>query len=389
MQVYINGTPSNIEVSKKGKIRTVHDHGLLESPFCTSNECKYVKANIGSRTYTVAFHRMIAALFVPIPKDLIEEGYTQSDLAVSYQNKDSNKIDTKNYHWIPIKITKKEKCARISDELLEKVCEMKQAKMTDYEISQITGISLMQLRRIFFGEIYYNTTIKFDFMNPRKYLKKEILDKIEKLMKEGKSSSLILDTLNQEGYSFLTLRDISLYKQMMYLTSEDHPDILAVVDIMEALPEVISVREFKDLCLRIYELTGKRLGKGVVLVNAFLSLNELTKIYSLETVKSGGVTFYVKTKYDIFPYQLDKSITDYDRMQKVISQCYGTKSLYNRLFHKKVPSCIKRMNLEYPFATSCIHRNENFKKFYIQKSPKGGLQLVIKNLHGRSKESRT
>lgn len=126
----------------------------------------YRQVNLGSE-HNVSVHRLVARYFVPVPKDLVDQGLNEESLVVNHL--DGNKLNNRwdNLEWTTQKGNVEHACINgliptiIDDQLLERVWQLLQAGYSDINISRETGIPSQNVRNIRHGTSFRYRTDKY------------------------------------------------------------------------------------------------------------------------------------------------------------------------------------------------------------------------------------
>lgn len=391
IRICINGAPSNTEISKKGEFRKADSHKpLIMRPRKRCDEI-WIDINVGKRLIVIKMNRAIGCLFIPIPEQFLEEGYTQTELEVKCdkdieeQMSEDFELNIDDYYWVPLQKPRNKQQIPLSEQLIIKACEMKDQGSSEIEILQETGISITQQQKIYFGQTRYDISKEYKFMDPKSYLEEDVIHEIEKLVRKRISTADIRDAVCRIGYH-VDLKDIRLCQKQMILSSEDQSQVSSIMEIIEQTDELIVGEEFRRISKRIANITGIAMGVGSSILNSFLSDIELTKSYSFQSIHISVATFYIKLKDGETPYKMSKSIQYEEQLKHIVLTLDNARNIFYKLFKKKIPECVGS-GIEISFLNYWIRKEKRFQDIIVKQRRNGRLECFK---HSRTrKESRT
>lgn len=97
-RIWINGKETNYEINVKGDMYNVITGYKRKKSIGDSGYYIYT-INIDGKLYILKTHRIIAALFIPIPKKYTDMGLGQLDLEVNHKDANKLNLDISNLEW--------------------------------------------------------------------------------------------------------------------------------------------------------------------------------------------------------------------------------------------------------------------------------------------------
>lgn len=110
-KIIINGYKTNYSVRENGDVINRNTQKLLHR-YDSQKGYKYYTFSIDHKSYTINIYRLLACVFIPIPKRYIEQGYGQANLEVTAKDGNLENLELDNLQWI----TMAEKGSRTSRE---------------------------------------------------------------------------------------------------------------------------------------------------------------------------------------------------------------------------------------------------------------------------------
>ena len=194
-QVIYENELINYDVSNTGKIRnheTKFEYKLSKTPGM-KNCYEFFQIKTSKGTRNVGIHRLMAIMFIPIPKKYLKRGINIKDLIVDhidnvkYHNIISNLQWMRNRENIIKCINEKNLNDYLIDEkTVKKICKDLCNNLTIYDISKKYNISELLVHDIRFKIRYKNISKNYDF--PLKQISEEDCVKICEELSKGKSS---------------------------------------------------------------------------------------------------------------------------------------------------------------------------------------------------------
>ena len=245
-QLIYDGEPQNYDVSNTGKIRnhtTQKEYKLSKVPGMNNTyEFYNIVLNNGKKR-NIGIHRLMAYMFIPIPKKYLKKGLTDKNLVVDH-------IDNIKYHniignlqwltqaentykWVMSNNTLNDLC--IDYETINKVCKDFVKGMTIYEVSKKYNITETLANDIRFGNRYKDISKKYTF--PTVQITEEDAKRICEELAKGKSAKKVSEEL---GYTYATVMHI-LIRHSWTQVSKDYifPNTKTTDDVARLICELL------------------------------------------------------------------------------------------------------------------------------------------------------
>lgn len=174
--IVVDGVETMYEVNRKGIVRNRNTLKVM-SRYGYHNrwqESHIYGLSVNKKVVRLDAHRIMASIFIPIPKSLEKKGYTQLDLLVVAKNGDYRDTSIKNLKWVTKSDqVKKEmetrrknlnslKCRTvITDEIAKNICEMLQGKKSVFKIAKKFNISTQLVYHIKNRETWKHVSEKY------------------------------------------------------------------------------------------------------------------------------------------------------------------------------------------------------------------------------------
>lgn len=187
----------NYDISNTGKIRnheTKEEYKLSKtSGMKNCYEFYTITLNNGNKK-NIGIHRLLAIMFIPIPRKYINKGYTYKDLVVDHKDDVKYHNIKENLQWL----TQKENVRKwyksvasiqdltIDDDTIRKICKDLGKGKTIYEVSQKYNVSESLVYDIRFKIRY--TDISKDYTFPSKQISEDEVRMICEKLQEGMTS---------------------------------------------------------------------------------------------------------------------------------------------------------------------------------------------------------
>lgn len=234
-------------------------------------EYKDKKVNIGK-------HRLIAALFIPIPKRLLSKGYTQVSLVPNH--KDGNKYHNviENLEWTSPKENaihardnelltyegENSHLATVTKDEIIRVCELLSAGNKCKNVALVTGVSESIVRHVYNREAWINVSKNYKFRHDRQHapysIKEEVIHAICEKLESGMRN---IDIANELNVKPGLVKDIR--------TGRRHSDISKNYSfVTNTAKERLSDDDIRKICELLV------LGKGITEIANELNVNTNT-----------------------------------------------------------------------------------------------------------------
>ena len=214
-QLIYNGELQNYDISNTGKIRnhtTKVEYKLAKVPGMKNTYEQYGIVLTNGKKVNTGIHRLMAIMFIPIPKKYIKRKIPLSQLVVDhidnvkYHNVISNlqwltyKENTQKYYETDFNINN----ICLTDKLVKKICQDLVNEMTIYEISCKYNVSELVVYNIRFGVTYTDISTKYKFPSQRQMTEEDVIRVCELLAKGMSSPQVSAET----GFSVSSITHI-------------------------------------------------------------------------------------------------------------------------------------------------------------------------------------
>ena len=218
------GVPTRYAVSSIGRVKSLQrfgngytkerEHILSQSK--VGNYC-VVTIYINKKPIQEYVHRLVAMMFIPVPQELLDIGYTMETLEVNHilsgvEYKDDNRAV--NLEWVTGSGNKKHDyntgirnrgedshlATKNTEAQIHNVCKLLEENIyTVTEISSITGVATGEVYDILYGGSWVHISSKYElskYTPKNKKYSDKIIDQIRKLLYDGVSMKDISSKLN-------------------------------------------------------------------------------------------------------------------------------------------------------------------------------------------------
>lgn len=333
-RIMINGEKTDYEMNKEGTLRDritkeiYIPHQISDPPsYC------YYNINLSNKHIMLSRHRLLAALFIPIPKVYREKGYNQENLVINHKDGVKGHDDLDNLEWCTVKenmnhaikhglityLGENSHLSTITDLEATEICELLAEGKRPKEVSEITGIRERVVRHIYNGECWKQLTENYEFPEtegpiPYSY-SDDIIRNTCELIQEGKLNNREISEIT--GVNERYISDIKNKKRRVDVSDE--------YDFSNAPPRNAS-REIvaRQICEMLQE--GKK------------SVKEISEITGLggsmiSGIKCGRYWTNISKDYDFSNVPYDKHNDD-DKVNTVKEICNLLQE--NTLTHKEI-----------------------------------------------------
>lgn len=275
-RIMINGENTDYEMNKEGTLRDRNTKEIIE-PFQISHPIDYYLYDIilpkGNKTM-LSRHRMMAALFIPIPRKYREKGYQQENLVINHKDGVKGHDDLDNLEWctqkeniehalnhglLKFKSGEDSHLATITDGEATEICELLAEGKRPKEVSEITGIREKVVRHIYHGEAWKQLTKNYEFPEyegPKPYdYSDDVIKDVCDLIQEGKKNNREISEI--AGVSERYISDIKTKKRRLDISSDynftdvparNAPKAIVAKQVCELLQEgEKSVKEISEI----------------------------------------------------------------------------------------------------------------------------------------------
>lgn len=334
-RIMINGENTDYEMNREGTLRDRNTEELIE-PFQMSHPINYflykIKLSNGKLTI-LPRHRMMAALFIPIPRKYREKGYQQENLVINHKDGVKGHDDLDNLEWCTVKenmdhaiehglvdyLGENSHLATITDGEATEICELLAEGKRPKEVSEITGIGEKIVRHIYHGEAWKQLTKNYEFPEyegPKPYCySDDIIRDVCDLIQEGKKNNREISEIT--GVSERYIGDIKTKKRRLDISSDyNFTDVPA-----RNAPKAIVAKQVCEL-LQEGEKSVKEISEITGLDNCMVS-----------GIKCGRYWKDISKDYDFSKVPNDKN-TDEDKVKRVREACQLLQE--NTMSHREI-----------------------------------------------------
>lgn len=185
-KIRINGYPTRYSVNKEGVVRDRETEGVV-----SENRGHYITLKLWvpeikpDAPINISKHRLMASIFIPVPREYLNVGYTPDSLLPNH--KDGNKFnnDLSNLEWVTPRGNMKHAMdtglckylgehshlAKTSEADIIRVCELLEEGLPIKKISEMTGVGEKIIRHVFSGESWKRISKDYDFRKNREIKK--------------------------------------------------------------------------------------------------------------------------------------------------------------------------------------------------------------------------
>ena len=188
-RIVVNGEKTIYKINMHGDVKDTIKKRLL--PVSMSNGYHVYNIALNDKRIYLSKHRLMATIFIPIPKDLRDQGYDQMSLVPNH--KDGNRIhnELSNLEWTTVSgnmqhalenglcntyIGEKSHLAKITENDAIKICELLSTGIKPREISDVYGYPLTTVRHIYAGTCWKHIAKNYEFKKDSKCIPYKISD---------------------------------------------------------------------------------------------------------------------------------------------------------------------------------------------------------------------
>lgn len=270
-RIMINGKKTEYEMNKDGIVRDRNTEEIKKP-----HKIRYYRYSLKLEDGTIANvmrHRLMMALFVPIPRCYREKGYQQENLQVNHIDGIKGHDTLENLEWCTVKenmqhaidtglvtyLGENSYMATITDEDAIEICELLAEGKRPKEVSEITGIGEKIIRHIYNNESWKQLTKDYDFpeyegSKPYMY-SDDTIEKACELIQEGKLNNREIGEiigLDERYISDIKTQkrrtDISSNYDFTNVPSRNAPKAIIAKQVCELLQEgKLSVKQISEI----------------------------------------------------------------------------------------------------------------------------------------------
>lgn len=317
-RIMIEGENTIYEMNRKGILRYRDTKEIIEHRSLTGYEV--YNLIVGNKRLLLSRHRLLASLFIPIPKWYRNNGYNQEHLMINHKDGIKGHDVLDNLEWVTPKenvdhaiehglidyLGENSYLSTITDEEALRICELLAEGKRPKEVSEITGISEKIVRHIYHGESWKQLSKDYEFPEyegpkPYMYSNDTIKDACD-LIQEGKLNNREISEV--VGINERYISDLKTNKRRVDISSEyDFSNVPA-----RNAPKAIVARQ---VCELLQE--GK---KSVKEISEITGMNQSM----VSGVKNGRywTTISKDYKFDNIPYDRH---TDDEKINRIRRTC--------------------------------------------------------------------
>ena len=226
--VLLNKKDSGFDYDKKKRILIDRETNEKRKPWQDSRGYEYFNIRVNTVWKKIPLHRLIAALFIPIPPELAKEGYTQLHLLPNHLDGDKSNTVESNLEWTTTRgnsihaletgllhnsVGENSHLSKITEEQAIQICELIMQKKSFKEIAEEIGCSKKTVIHIKAGECWKHITKNYDFpkLDNKPYtVDEKIIHKICKALEKKKFKDP--EIAKKYGISREYVRDVRLHR---------------------------------------------------------------------------------------------------------------------------------------------------------------------------------
>jgi len=175
VRIFIDFIPTNYEMNRNGEVRDIRTHKLL-TPY-HGNYITY-PLMVEGRKYNMGIHRLMACLFIPIPRKFVLQGLDQMHLVPNHKDGDKHHNVLDNLEWTDVRgntlhaiengmadglLGENSHLAKITNDDAKNICELLSKGIRPSEVAEITAIPISIIRHIYSGETWRQLSRNYDF----------------------------------------------------------------------------------------------------------------------------------------------------------------------------------------------------------------------------------
>lgn len=177
--IFINGSRTNAEINRGGHLRNIISKREIVPNFHNRGYgfCKLAFGSKLEERVSVGIHRILAALFIPIPTELLQQGHTQQTLVPNHKDGIKHHNDLDNLEWVTQKrntehayenylamtsMGENSHLATITEQQAYEICCLLE-EYPPLMVSQMTGVNRSVVNHIKYGESWKDLTKNFNF----------------------------------------------------------------------------------------------------------------------------------------------------------------------------------------------------------------------------------
>lgn len=221
-KLIVNGAKTRYYVNIKGEVKT--ESGFLLQPAILNGYLRY-SLLVNGEQVSLSKHRLIASIFIPIPKILRNMGYLQECLEVNHKDGNKTNNDISNLEWATpsentlhaintglsnVSLGENSHLATIDEATAIKICEMIEAGWSNKEIADKLRVSKDVVKHIRYGESWKQLSVKYNFPKdnqPNSYSDEQIHE-ICRLLSTGKFNTTQIEEMTGINSKYIgTIRD--------------------------------------------------------------------------------------------------------------------------------------------------------------------------------------
>lgn len=186
-RIRIDGIKTRYEVNIDGIVRDRETGGIVKEQNDRYITFKLWVPEINpTKPLTVFKHRLMASIFIPVPRKYLNVGYTPDSLFPDHKDGNKHNNDLSNLEWVTPKENtirafdnglcnnisgENSHLAKTSEADIIRVCELLEEGLPIKKISEMTGVGEKIIRHVFSGETWKRISKDYDFRKNREIKK--------------------------------------------------------------------------------------------------------------------------------------------------------------------------------------------------------------------------
>lgn len=176
-RIVVNGVVTQYVMNKDGVVLNMDTGNELQGFISNVGYYRYLLTINGKKTH-FSKHRLLACLFIPIPKKYTKEGYKQENLTINHKDGVKLNCDLSNLEWVTslenqlhaldngLKRSGEDATfAKYKEDDIREVCEMLQKGFHPKDISELTDIDIETVWAIGYGRTWTRVAKDYYFPN--------------------------------------------------------------------------------------------------------------------------------------------------------------------------------------------------------------------------------
>lgn len=181
-RLIVDGVKTNYEANCHGEVRDRDTKELIKYSYHRDGDTfKLNIPELSKGETSISCERMVASLFIPVPKHFRELGLHAENLVIKFKDGNNHNFDATNLEWMPF-IKKVLSGNGMTNADAERICKLLDAGIMPRQISEKTGYSINTIRNIRKGYSWQHVSSKYSFVERYNNERPRVLD--EPLIRE-------------------------------------------------------------------------------------------------------------------------------------------------------------------------------------------------------------